>query len=687
MKHLKLGTKLLSGGLLILAIPIIVIGTVSIYQASENTFKDKKEDLRVISESLAGAIEIGMYEQLFTLKNISYSNSIIAAAEKVAKEGVAKSKQEMALAEKELIKIKKAEGDRLSSTNLVGKDGIFLVSSDIKTFKGTNISQREYFTKALNGMANVGTMTVSSATGRLVCNSGAPIYSSTGKDITGVVTMALELKYFSDIFDKMKIGKAGYAYVVDKNGFYIIHPVKDKILKENISQIKGMETVSEIVKEGKSGITESMLEGVREVAVVSPVQITGWSVVSAVPIEELHAPARFTRNVIAVISMIFLVLASVIFYFFARSITLPLTSVVEAAKEIAGGNLAVEVTSAERQDEIGGLAVAFTSMIQSLKEKAQIAEKIAASDLTVKVTPLSDADALGNAFVTMVEKLRSQIQQIIEGVNVLAAAGSEIMASVSQLTSGAAETATSVSETTTTVEEVKQTAEVTSQKAKHVSELGKKSAEISQAGLKSIEDTVNGMNRIREQMESIADMVVRLSEQSQAIGEIIATVNDIAEQSNLLAVNASIEAAKAGEQGKGFAVVAQEIRSLAAQSKQATTQVRNILFDVQKAIGSAVMATEQGSKAVEEGVKLSTQAGESMDILAESVTESTNAAIQIAASSQQQLIGMDQVVSAMENIREASLQMASSTKQTEKAAHDLHNLGQRLQEIVKPYKV
>jgi methyl-accepting chemotaxis protein len=205
--------------------------------------------------------------------------------------------------------------------------------------------------------------------------------------------------------------------------------------------------------------------------------------------------------------------------------------------------------------------------------------------------------------------------------------------------------------------------------------------------LKSIEDTVNGMNRIREQMESIADMVVRLSEQSQAIGEIIATVNDIAEQSNLLAVNASIEAAKAGEHGKGFAVVAQEIRSLAAQSKQATTQVRNILFDVQKAIGSAVMATEQGSKAVEEGVKLSTQAGESIDILAESVTEVTNAGIQIAASSQQQLIGMDQVVSAMENIRESSLQTASSTKQTEKAAHDLHNLGQRLQEIVKLYRV
>ncbi len=113
------------------------------------------------------------------------------------------------------------------------------------------------------------------------------------------------------------------------------------------------------------------------------------------------------------------------------------------------------------------------------------------------------------------------------------------------------------------------------------------------------------MKRIQTHMDSIAASIVRLSDQSQAIGEIIASVNDLAEQSNLLAVNAAIEAAKAGEQGKGFAVVAQEVRSLAEQSKQATAQVRNILGDIQKATSAAVMATEQGSKAVEAGVKQS----------------------------------------------------------------------------------
>jgi methyl-accepting chemotaxis protein len=687
MKQLKLGTKLLMGGLLVLAIPIIVIGIVSVYQASESTFKEKKEDMNVISESLAGALEVGMYEQLVTIRAISCSNSVIAAAEKAAKDGEAKSQQEIVLAEKELIKIKKAEGDRLSSINLVGKNGIFIVSSDIKTMKGINVAARDYFKTALKGTPNVGSVVVSSATGRIVCTAASPIYSSTGKDITGVIMLSLELKFFSDIIDKMKIGKAGFAYIVDKNGFYITHPVKDKILKENIFQIKGMESVSELVKQGKSGIMEYTLDGIRKVAAVSPVQTTGWSVASTIPVEELYAPARFTRNVIAAIGLIFLILASLLFFFFARSLTRPMIDLVEAAEKIAGGDLAVEVTSENRQDEIGSLAQAFTGMIRSLKDKAQIAQKIAAGDLTVEATPLSDADALGNAFSAMVITLRRQIQEIVEGVNVLASSGSEIMASVSQLTAGAAETSTTVSETTTTVEEVKQTTEVSSQKAKRVAELGRKSVEISQTGLKSIEDTITGMNRIKEQVESIADMVVRLSEQSQAIGEIIATVNDLAEQSNLLAVNASIEAAKAGEQGKGFAVVAQEIRSLAAQSKQATTQVRNILFDVQKAISSAVMATELGSRAVEEGVRLSTQAGEAIDVLAESVTESTNAAIQIAASSHQQFIGMDQVASAMENIREAALQMASSTKQTEKSAHDLHNLGSRLQEIVKFYKV
>lgn len=687
MKHLNLRAKFLSVGLLAVVIPVIIIGIVAVYESSKSISELAKDDITSIAESLAGTLGVGMNEQLMTVKNISFSNSVITAVEKVAKDGEKNSPSEIVSTQKELTKIKDGEGDRFSSILVTGKNGIVFASSDSGKNNGLNLAGRDYLEKAFKGVPSVGSVVFSRATGRVVCTAASPVYASAGKVITGAVVIGMELKYVTDIIGKIKIGKGGYVYIVTRDGFYVNHPVKDKILQENIFKAIGKEALSELIKNNESGITEYMSDGVRKVAAVAPVKTTGWSVIATIPVDELYAPASFTRNIIIVVGVIFLILASILFYFFARSLTLPMGRLVRAADSIASGDLSIQVATETRQDEIGRLSRSFTFMIQSLKEKAEIAQKIAASDLTIEVMPLSDIDSFGNAFATMVEKLRAQTHQIIEGVNVLASAGSEIMASVSQLTSGAAETATAVSETTTTVEEVKQTAEMASQKAKHVSEMGQRTAEISQTGLKSIEDAVNGMNRIREQMESIADMVLRLSEQSQAIGEIIATVNDIAEQSNLLAVNASIEAAKAGEQGKGFAVVAQEIRSLAAQSKQATTQVRNILFDVQKAISSAVMATEQGSKAVEEGMRLSTQAGDSINVLSESVTESTNAAIQIAASSQQQLIGMAQVVSAMENIRQSSIQTVSGTKQTEKAAHDLYNLGQRLQEIVKSYKV
>jgi methyl-accepting chemotaxis protein len=403
--------------------------------------------------------------------------------------------------------------------------------------------------------------------------------------------------------------------------------------------------------------------------------------------DEAQASARNTTLTIIFGTLAAVIVLALAGFIITRDIARPLRDLTTVAERITAGDLNVKVSANMRTDEVGVLARTFDRMTQSLRTMAGAAEQIAAGDLRSTVTPQSPNDVLGNAFARMVENLREQTRQLVEGANVLGAAASEIVASTTQLASSASESAAAVSETTTTVEEVRQTAQVASQKAKHVSDSAQKAAQISQSGRKSTDDVGAGMTRIRQQMDAIGASMGRLSEQSQTIGQIIATVEDLAAQSNLLAVNAAIEAAKAGEHGKGFGVVAQEVKSLAEQSRQATTQVRTILSDIQKATTTAVLATEQGSKAVEAGTRQSEVAGESIQALAGSVTEAAQAATQIAASSQQQLVGVDQVAAAMESIKQASTQNVASATQLETAARNLNSLGQRLKQIVERYKV
>jgi methyl-accepting chemotaxis protein len=382
-----------------------------------------------------------------------------------------------------------------------------------------------------------------------------------------------------------------------------------------------------------------------------------------------------------------LILSTIAGALIARDIASPLRQLTSVAERITLGELNVTAPGGTRSDEVGVLGRAFERMTVSLKSMAVAAEEIANGDLRNPVKPQSSEDVLGNAFARMSEDLRSQIGELLEGAHVLGSAAQEIAASTTQLAATASQSAAAVTETTTTVEEVRQTAHLASQKAKLVSDSAQKAAQVSRSGAKSAEDVAAGMGRIRQQMEAIASSMVRLSEQSHAIGQIVATVEDIATQSNLLAVNAAIEAAKAGDQGKGFGVVAQEVKSLAEQSRQATNQVRTILGDIQKATAVAVMATEEGSKAVEAGMRQTEAAGGSIQALAASVNEAAQAATQISASSQQQLVGVDQVAGAMESIRQASTQNVVSAKQLETAARDLNALGQRLKGTVERYQV
>jgi methyl-accepting chemotaxis protein len=402
--------------------------------------------------------------------------------------------------------------------------------------------------------------------------------------------------------------------------------------------------------------------------------------------DELYSSSGY---MIMILVVIVVVVVSIIGYVITTAISRPLRSITEAANQMSTGDLNISVPEkySLKNDETGVLVNSYMKLTKNLKKMAEIAEQISSGNLLVDITPQSGRDLLGNAFLRMKDNLLSMLKETTEAVNVLASASSQISSTTTQLAASATETAASISETTTTVEEVKQTSKHTTEKANQVSETVKNTDIISQEGEKSIAETINGMTKINEQMQIIAETIIKLSEQSRTIGEIVASVSDIAEQSNLLAVNASIEAAKAGEQGKGFSVVAMEIKNLAEQSKQATKQVKNILDEIQNSINNAVLSTEQGSKVVEVGIKKSEVAGESIKELATNIGESSNAALMILATSQQQSVGMDQVATAMENIKQASMQNVESIKQLEIAAVNIKDLGGKLKTQMEKYKI
>ncbi|MBI4495181.1 MAG: methyl-accepting chemotaxis protein [Chloroflexi bacterium] len=394
------------------------------------------------------------------------------------------------------------------------------------------------------------------------------------------------------------------------------------------------------------------------------------------------------RNRTLLVGGLGLLLALFIGWISARSLSRPVQAMTAAAKAIAEGEVGQTMELDEgRGDELGDMARAFRRMVTYVQEKAAAAERIAARDLTEQAEPSSDHDVLGVAFYHMVAGLRDLTIELQAAAESISSAANEIMTAVSQLASGATEQAAAVTQTTATVDEVGASAKQAVEMAMVVSEAAQQASRAASEGVVAVRDATQGMADIRQKAQSIAVNILALSEQSQRIGEIIATVNDLADQSNLLALNAAIEASRAGEHGKGFAVVASEIRSLAEQSKAATAQVRTILSDIQRATNAAVMATEQGTKGVDSGMQLIDRAGRTIDELAELVRQASQSAAQIAASVRQHSVGMQQITAAMVNIDQAATESLAATGNTKRAAENLTDLAGRLNGLLAQYRV
>jgi methyl-accepting chemotaxis protein len=317
----------------------------------------------------------------------------------------------------------------------------------------------------------------------------------------------------------------------------------------------------------------------------------------------------------------------------------------------------------------------------------QVIYKIAKGDVTTIVKPRSEKDEMANAVSQMLANLRHLIGQMQEATDNISKANSNISAATAEQAATVTEQAASVAETTAAVEEVRQTSEQSVERAQLVSEMASNTLKLAENGLDAVKRTEKGMLGLKDQVHHIAETILSLSEQTLQIGEIIATVNDIADQSNLLALNAAMEAARAGEAGRGFAVVAGEVRNLAEQSRQATAQVSGILSEIQKATNAAVMVTEKGTKSAESSVELAQSTGDSIRVIREHTQQVVTAAEQIAASVRQQLAGMDQITRAMENINQGATQTEKGMQQVDQAAQNLNDLARQLTSIVQQYKI
>lgn len=333
----------------------------------------------------------------------------------------------------------------------------------------------------------------------------------------------------------------------------------------------------------------------------------------------------------------------------------------------------------------GGLIIAYAVMVLQ-SSHAMNRSAVAALQLRFAFDEEKEKGAVLNSVLQQRTQERVQTEERLQqSSSALTASIGQISHALQSLLTTIGETATAVSQTATTIAEVKQVAYTAGQKAQEVSEIAQQTASVTKAGEQATDTAITGLHHAREQMDAIARSVMKLNEQNETIGEIITSVGDIAERTNLLAINAAIEAVKAGTQGKGFAVVAQEVRSLATQSKQATRKVQDILLDIQRAAHTVASVTEQGTKAVEVGVTQSIEANEAIRMLSQRIHDAAQAMTLVAVSSQQQMSGIDQVALAISTVNVASTSNVDEIKRIENAAAEMQNVSHNLGELIDQY--